>query len=387
MTLDNFTVSLAAAVVIIVSGVMYLVETLMRKDGLSGRLWAVAFLAGILTVLGYLVWAAAPDAYLAVAVGNAGFVASAGFIWLGCRAFNDRSLRWPGGVVAVLVLIAGLAVVLAGPDGGDWAGAVPLFIGTGAMALLGAIESRRGAIGRRWSSLGLTVVLGIEAVWFTARTLAFVVYGPDSDVFATFFNTIVSSFLTIALTIVAVVVTSELRASESNLRGQPDVYTLSLGIDGVLLPASFRSATTTLIDRASSQSETICVVSVRIDDLGRIATAFGPAEAEQVAAAWRAGVRQYAPTAAMVGEGESGSLLIAFLTASFSDVRRMASILHRRLLDDFGALGISVVPVVGVGIALTDRLGYDFAALVNGADQAAARSVTSPDASVIIAEG
>lgn len=387
MTLDDFTVSLAAAVVIVVSGVMYLFETLMRKDGLSGRLWAVAFLAGILTVLSYLVWAAAPGAYLAVAVGNAGFVASAGFIWLGCRAFNDRPLRWPGAGVAVLVLIAGLAVLLAAPDGGDWAGAVPLFIGTGLMALLGAIESRRGAIGRRWSSAGLTIVLGIEALWFAARTIAFVALGPDSEVFGTWFNTIVSSFLAITLTIVAVVVTSVLRASESNLRGQPDVYTLSVGIDGVLLPASFRSATTTLIDRATRQGETICVVSVRIDDLGRIATAFGPAEAEQVAASWRAGVREYAPTAALVGDGESGSLLVAFLTTSFSDVRRMASIMHRRLLDDFGALGVSVVPVVGVGIALTDRLGYDFLALVGGADEAAARSVTSPDASVIIAEG
>jgi hypothetical protein len=387
MTLDNFTVSLAAAVVIVVSGVMYLFETLMRKDGLSGRLWAVAFLAGILTVLSYLVWAAAPDAYLAVAVGNAGFVASAGFIWLGCRAYNDRPLRWSGSVVAAFVLIAGVAVLVAGPDGGDWAGAVPLFIGTGLMALFGAIESRQGAIGRRWSSLGLTIVLGIEAVWFTARTLVFVAYGPDSEVFATWFNTIVSSFLTITLTIVAVVVTSVLRASESNLRGQPDVYTLSVGVDGVLLPASFRSATATLIERAARQGETICVVSVRIDDLGRIATAFGPAEAEQVAAAWRAGVREYVPTAALVGDGESGSLLVAFLTTSFSDVRRMASIMHRRLLDDFGALGVSVVPVVGVGIALTDRLGYDFTTLVDGADQAAARSVTSPDASVIIAEG
>ncbi|GAA2070824.1 hypothetical protein [Microbacterium hatanonis] len=387
MTLDNFTVSLAAAVVIVVSGVMYLFETLMRKDGLPGRLWAVAFLAGILTVLSYLVWAAAPDAYLAVAVGNAGFVASAGFIWLGCRAYNDRPLRWSGSVVAAFVLIAGAAVLVAGPDGGDWAGAVPLFIGTGLMALFGAIESRQGAIGRRWSSLGLTIVLGIEAVWFTARTLVFVAYGPDSEVFATWFNTIVSSFLTITLTIVAVVVTSVLRASESNLRGQPDVYTLSVGVDGVLLPASFRSATATLIERAARQGETICVVSVRIDDLGRIATAFGPAEAEQVAAAWRAGVREYVPTAALVGDGESGSLLVAFLTTSFSDVRRMASIMHRRLLDDFGALGVSVVPVVGVGIALTDRLGYDFSTLVDGADQAAARSVTSPDASVIIAEG
>ncbi|MFG6476879.1 hypothetical protein ACFXP7_10900 [Microbacterium sp. P06] len=387
MTLDHFTLSLAAAVVIIVSGVVYLFETLMRRDGLSGRLWAVAFLAGILTVLSYLVWAADASAYLAVAIGNAGFVATAGFIWLGCRAFNGRPVRYAAAFTVLLVLVAGLAALFAGPEGGDWAGAVPLFVNTGVAALLGAVESRRGAIGRRWSSAGLTIVLGVEGSWFLARAAVFIFLGPESELFRTWFDTVVSSFLTITLTIITVVVTSVLRASESTVRGQRDVYTLSIGVDGVLLPASFTSAVSTMLQRAARVKETMCVVSIRIDDVSRIATAFGPAEAEQVAASWRAGVRRYAPTASMVGEGEPGSLLIAFVTASFSDVRRMASIMQRRLLDDFSALGISVVPVVGVGIALSDRLGYDFPALKNAADMAATRSMTSSDASVIVAEG
>lgn len=386
MTIDQFTISAATAIVVIVAGVMYLLETLLRKDGLSGRLWAVAFLSGILTVLSYLVWAIDRSAFLAVAVGNASFVASASFIWLGCLAFNERRMRLAGTVVAVLIAAAGLSVVIAGPDGGDWAGAIALFIGTGLSALLGAIESRRRLMGRRWSAIGLTVVLAIEALWFLGRIVVFVWSGPQSDLFITWFGTTTASMLTIALTVVAVVVTSVLRAGESNLRGQRDSYTLSVGLDGVMLPASFRSASSTMLERAERTQETMCLVSIRIDDVARIATAFGPAEAEQVAASWRAGVRRYAPTASLVGESGSGSLQATFPTTSFADVRRMASIMHRRLLDDFGNLGISVVPVVGVGVALSDQFGYDFSALAAAADAAAGRSVTSPDASVIIAE-
>jgi hypothetical protein len=386
MMIDQFTIALATAIVVLVAGVMYLLEMLLRKDGLSGRMWAVAFLAGILTVLSYLVWAVDTTAYLAIAVGNAAFVASASFLWLGCRAFNGRRMGVAGVVVVVLIAAAGLSVVIEGAGGGDWAGAVPLFVGTGLSALLGAIESRRGLMGRRWSAVGLTVVLAIEALWFAGRTIAFVASGPESELFDTWFGTSISSLLTIALTIVAVVVTSVLRAGESNLRGQRDSYTLRVGLDGVMLPASFRTASTAMIERAARAHETMCLVSIRIDDLTRVATAFGPAEAEELAASWRAGVRRYAPTASLVGESESGSLQATFPTTSFSDVRRMASIAHRRLLDDFNGLGISVVPVVGVGVALSDQFGYDFDVLTAAADTAAERSVNSPDASVIIAE-
>ncbi|MFG6501989.1 diguanylate cyclase domain-containing protein [Microbacterium sp. P05] len=385
MMLDQFTLSLVTALVVVVSAVLYLFETLVRRDGLSGRLWAAAFLAGVFTVLSYLVWALEPGAYVAIGVGNAAFVASAGFTWLGCRAFNRRPLRVAGILMSLLIVVAGVSVLVAGPGGGDWAGAIPLFVGTGICALLGAIETRRGAMGRRWSSVGLTIVLGFEALWLAGRSVVFAVAGPDSDIFVTWFNTQLSSLLTVTFTIVTVVTTSVLRASESNLRGQRDVYNLSISLDGVMLSESFESAVSTMLQRAERSRDTVCVVAMRIDDLRRMATAFGPDEAEQVAAAWRGGVRRYAPTASMVGESASDTLFIAFVTTSFADVRRMASIMHRRLLDDFTALGVSVMPVVGVGIALTDALGYDFRTLAEAADAAAERSATSSDASVIVA--
>jgi hypothetical protein len=386
ISLDLFTIMVATALVIITAGVFYLVETLLRKDGAAGRLWAVAFLSGILSVVSYVVWAVERDAFLAVASGNAAFVASAGFLWLGCRAFNGRRLRAAGIAVAGAVAIVFLAAAAAGPDGGDWAGAIPLFAGNATFAALGGIETRRGALARHWSAVGLTVVLFIETGWFVARTGAFVLAGPDSELFRRWFGTEVSSLLTITLTIAGVITTSVLRAGESNLRGQRDTIALYVAMDDVLLPASFRTLMSTILDKARANGETMCVIAVRVDDLPRIGTAFGPGEAEAVAAAWRVGVRRYAPTAAIVGEGDQTTLLAAFLTTSFADVRRTASIIHRRVVDDMSALGLSVIPVVSVGVALTDRVGYDLDALVQGAKDAAGRSASSPDASVILAD-
>lgn len=387
MTLDLFTLTLATALVVIMSGLFYLIETLLRKEGAAGRLWAIAFLSGILSVMCYVVWAVEPSAFVAVACGNAAFVATAGFLWLGCRAYNGRSLRIAGAALAGGVAIVLVAALLPGPSGGDWAGAVPLFLGNALFATLGAIETRRGGIARQWSAIGLTVVLFVEGGWMLARAVVFLAAGPESRLFRVWFGTEAASLLTVGLTIATVVTTSVLRAGESNLRGQRDVVALYVGPDGVLLPDSFRTLTSTILSNAQANGDTLCIIAVRVEDLGRIATAFGPGEAEAVAGAWRVGVRRYAPTAAIVGEGDRTTVLAAFLTTSFADVRRTASIMHRRILDDLSQLGLSVVPVVSVGVALTDQMGYDFDALVRGAKDAAARSATSPDASVILAEG
>jgi hypothetical protein len=387
VTIDLFTVSLVTALVVIVSGVLYLVETLLRHDGAAGRLWSVAFLAGILAVLSYLVWSAAPGTVVAVASGNGAFAASAGFMWLGARAFNGHRSRVAGAVVGIGSLAPFVAVLAAGPNGGDWAGAMVMFVSVGGFAGAAAVETRRGAMSRRWSALGLTIVLCAEAVFFAGRAVAFVAYGPESTIFSTWFGTASTSLVTIVLTIVAVVVTSVLRAGDSTVRGQRDSYVLHVAIDGIMLPASFRSAASTLLERAERQGETLCLIAVRIDDLRRVGTAFGPGEAEALGEAWRAGVRRHAPTTSLVGEGDDDSLLIAFVTAPFTDVRRLAVVLQRRVLDEIAGRGVSIVPTLGVGVAGTRDVGYDFLALADGAVDAARRSAADADASVVFATG
>ncbi|MCM3502058.1 hypothetical protein M3667_09260 [Microbacterium sp. P26] len=377
MNLDLLSLQTAASVVIVVSAVMYLLDTLMLKDGLPGRLWASAYLAGTFSALCYVGWLLLPDVYLAVALGNGAFVAATGFIWLGCVAFNRRPVRLPSLIVAAVGLIVIVAALAAGPDGGDWAGAVALFLGNAALAVVGAVETRRGAIRRRWSSTGLTLVLGIEAVWFAVRTVVFVSLGPDSELFRMVFDTRVSSLLTITLVIAAVVVTSALRANESVLRGPGTAKSLSVDADGVLFRESFEATMTIVCTRAEGADEGVGLIGVRIDDLRRVAVAFGPDEADSIAGEFRASVRRHAPTMALVGEVDPAGVAVAFTTTATTDVRRVARILHERVVADLARLGPSVVPVVGIGMALTADHGFDAAALIARADEAAAHAAVT----------
>jgi len=52
-----FATTLLAATVVVTCGVLFLLETLLRRDTGAGRIWSLAFLSGILTVICYLIWA------------------------------------------------------------------------------------------------------------------------------------------------------------------------------------------------------------------------------------------------------------------------------------------------------------------------------------------
>lgn len=381
MIFDVLTLQASAALVIVVSAVMYLLDTIMLKDGLPGRLWSGAYLAGTFSALCYIAWLLLPDVFMAVAVGNGAFVAATGFIWLGCVAFNGRALRGSAILLGAVVLLVIVSALAAGPAGGDWAGAIPFFLGNALFAVLGAVETRRGAIGRRWSTVGLTIILAIEAVWFVSRTGVFLASGPDSELFRTVFDTRVSALLTITLVIAAVTVTSVLRANESTLRGSPDVRRLSVDANGVLFRESFEATLAIVCGRAELAGEGVCVIGIRIDDLRRVAVAFGPDDAEQIARELRRAVRRYSPTMALVGEADTTGLAVAFTTGPTTDIGRVARALHDSVVSDLSHLSISVVPVVGVGVAVTADHGYDSQALTLRADEAAARAAATGEQS------
>ncbi|MFF7682879.1 hypothetical protein ACFZA2_08950 [Microbacterium sp. NPDC007973] len=381
MIFDVLTLQASAALVIVVSAVMYLLDTIMLKDGLPGRLWASAYLSGTFSAVCYLAWLLLPDVFVAVAVGNGAFVCATAFIWLGCVAFNGRPLRVPSLVVGAVILLVVVSALAAGPAGGDWAGAIPFFLGNALFAVLGAVETRRGAIARRWSAVGLTIILAIEAVWFVSRTAVFVVSGPESDLFRTVFDTRVSALLTITLVIAAVTVTSVLRANESTLRGSPDVRRLSVDANGVLFRESFEATLAIVCARAELAGEGVCVIGIRIDDLKRVSVAFGPEDAEQLARELRGAVRRYSPTMALVGEADATGLAVAFTTGPTTDIGRVARALHDSVVSDLSRLGTAVVPVVGVGVAVTADHGHDSRALTLRADEAAARAAVTGEQS------
>lgn len=386
MTLDLASVLVMTALVVNVSGILFIIETLLRRDEGAGRIWALAFLAGILTTVAYIVWVQSPGAWWAIAVGNAAFVASTGCMWLGCRRFNGRRLLWQSALVAAGAVAAGIAVAVEGPDGGDWAGALWMFVALVVFAGVAAVECLRGALGESRTAWVLSAVLAFQSLYYVSRTTAFLTSGPDSALFQSAFGTISTSILTVTLTIVAVVVTSVLRAGRAPMRGYLRPASEGPGHDGILAEDVFASAMRDICQRASRRSELVGVIAVRIDDLEQISTAFGSEVARAVTETWRTGVRLHAPSDALVADDGPSGLLVGALADSPRDARRIAGVIYRGLFEDLGRVGGGVIPVVGVGVGLSDASGYDAEALMRVAREAATRAAESVETSVLVGD-
>lgn len=386
MTLDLTSVLVITALVVNVCGILFIVETLLRRDDGAGRVWAIAFLAAMLTTLAYIVWGQAPDAWWAVAVGNGAFVAGTGCMWLGCRRFNGRRMTPSSLLVGAAVAAAAAAVIIEGPEGGDWAGALWMFIPLIGFAGAGAAECLRGDMRDSRTAWVLAAVLGFQSLYYVSRTTAFVTSGPDSALFQNTFGTIPTSFLTVTLTIVAVVVTSVLRATRAPMRGYLRPAGFATAHAGILSADVFSGALADLCERASWRSELVGVISVRVEDLEQISTAFGSEVARTVAEAWRNGVRRHAPSNAFVADDGPTGLLVGVLIDSPRAARRQAGAIYRGLFEDLGRVGGGVIPVVGVGVALSDATGYDAPELVRVAQEAADRAASSVETSVLVAD-
>lgn len=391
LDLDLFSILVMTAVVVNVSGVLFVVETLLRRDEGAGRIWALAFLAAMLTTLAYVIWVQSPQAWWAVAIGNAAFVVGTGCMWLGCRRFNRRRMAWPSALVAGAASAAAIAVFAAGPDAGDWAGALWMFVPLLAFAGAGAVECLRGELLESRTAWVLSAVLAFQSLFYLSRTTAFLTSGPDSALFQGAFGTITTSFVTVTLTIVAVVVTSVLRASRAPMRGHLRPVAFGRAGDGILSRETFDDALADLCERARGRSELVGVIAVRIDDLEQISTAFGSEVARAVTETWRTGVRRHAPSMSFVAEDGPTGLLVATLAESPREARRQASAIYRGLFDDLGTAGGvgdigGIIPVVGVGVALSDTAGYDAEGLATVARDAASRAAANVDTSVLVGD-
>lgn len=385
MLLDPMTQAILTALVVVVAGVIFISETLLRRDDGAGRVWALAFLAAMLTVVSYLAWAASPGMWWAVAIGNMAFVAGTGLMWLGCVKFNGRLSPLYSGVVAAGALAAFITVLVAGPDGGAWAGAEVMFIAIALFAGAGAFETLRGAMGKNLNARTLAIVLGVQAVYYVVRTVAFFMLGGESADFGRWFGTEVTSYLTVTLTITAVVTTSVLRADRARLRGHTESSMVGFTSAGVLMNSALNRLLIDRSERAAARRDPIVVISIVVEDLDTIATAFGEATAVEVVDLWIEGVRRHSPSSALIAEDGQGRLLVVTDAASVNEAKAQAMGIFHGLLDDAGLVGAIVRPAVGIGLALSTMVGYDPATLLDAARGAAGRAAASHESSVVVA--
>lgn len=371
--LDMFTTTIVTAVVVIAAALVFLLETVVRRDSGSGRYWAAGFVAAILVTVCYVAWAIDRDLWLGVAVGNAAFVAQMGLMWLGCRVFNGRLGVAHRAAVALAALLA-LAAAIVQRDLGDWAGAPVMFAGIGLFAALAAVETRRGALRRVFATWGLTLALGAAALFYAGRLGVFLVLGPDSAVFSEWFGTNATSFVIIALTIVVVVSTSVLRVASATSPPAPGAPTSGRRRPALLTREILMAALDDIAGRSERAGAPLAIVAIRLEGLGEIAAAFGPSTAELIESSWHDAVHRHLPIGSPAGAFDDVTVGLALHPADADGAAAVGSDLRQGLIDELTALPDAVLPAIGVGFALAEDLGYDAEQLALAAQEAAARS-------------
>ncbi|SDQ17926.1 diguanylate cyclase [Microbacterium sp. cf332] len=384
--IDQFSVSLVTAVVVLVCAVLFVFDTLLRRPEQSGRFWAVGFLSAVLTTMFYLVWASAPDTTWAVVCGNTASVVGTGLMWLGCRAYNRRPVLLPGVAVAVAGAATAVAAAVEFALGGDdWSGAFVMFAALSVLAAAASAECFRGALRSSRNALPLGLVFGIQGLFYLVRVVVVATQGYG-ETFHLWVGTIATSILTVVLSITAVVAASVLRAGRAGVRGSEGTDGRGAGPGEIATVAGFQRAVAISAERARARRELIAVWVIELDGLEYIATAFGLDVADEVVRTWRGTMTANAPTLAILGEVGSERIGVVTVVGSAADARRQAMALYRSLFESLGSIEGGVLPAIGVGVALSDVVGYDPDALIEVAATTATRASSGVASAVLLAE-
>lgn len=385
--IDQFSVSLVTALVVLVGGSLFILDTLFRRHEQTGRIWALGYLSAMTTTLLYLVWAWRPETVWSVVAGNATFVLGTGAMWLGCARFNGRPVRGR----ALIVVAAGAAAALAAalewyPGPGDWAGALVMFIGIGTFAALASVECFRGELGTSRSALPLGVVFGVQFVFYLGRIVIMVTQGVESQTFTVWFGTFATSLVTVVLTITAVVATSVLRATRAGLRGATAVPGEAAGRGEILAMTAFTAALAHAADKARRRGDLLAVTVVQRDGMPDIAAAFGLDMADEQTRAWRGALTDESPTVALLGELGPDALAVVSVASSPAAARSDAMRLYRAMFEALGTADRGALPAVGIGVALSDIVGYEPGELLELGRRTAERASSGVASAVLLAE-
>ena len=385
MTLDMTTLLMVSGLIIILCGISFILNTAMRRNDASGRLWSISFLGGMLTAISFSVWNVSPDLWWILAIGNSAYVISVGAIWSGSRVFNGRSpLIWitlaAGGVVALLTAIEG-------PDGGPWTGSVGLFAGIGVFAGLGGAETMRSRMRRNLNARILSFCLWIVCAYYVMRTSIFVTMGPDSAIFQQYFGSELTTIITILLVLLGTISMSILQAERSGARALGDVTVGVHSVVGVLSAASFMQQWADWVERASFHGDRLAMIAMDVDNLPQMNTAFGRAFGDTAIRSVAQIVRHYAPTSSLLGHTGAGRFVIVVVSPSANDAEQLAIRLQTALVDEPIDPQQSLRATASFGVVDTDTYGYGLPVLRRALDDATASARDEGGNRIVVGRG
>lgn len=387
MTLDPITAAVFTAIAVVTIAVTYVATTLSRRYGGGAQLWGIGFLLQIIAVVCTLVIglfeASEWTNVWALALGNAAAVGAAGCVLMGFRAYNGEEVAGPALMVVSLgFLVAAVTVVEKPAAGGHsdvlWYSLVVAGLCVG--AIIHAVGPRTRVHVATWVFVGATTLFGAYHVMRAVVTLT---TGEDSAVYTGWYGPVPLSLAVMVLGTVSSLTLFMLRGA----LGTEPAAAGSAASDEVLASSAFLAVLRRILRRAAHRTELVVVIAVMVEDVGAITASFGQEAAEATTRVLRSAVREFASPVAAVGATDDRTIILVATTASSpADARRQAGLIYRGVIERFvDARGI-VVPGVGVGVALSQTLGYGPEVLVEAATIAAVEASESDETSVVFAQ-
>jgi len=384
---DPAAVTVAMILAAVPAAVLFLADTLVRRDLSAGRVWAVGFLALAASALGRLA-AFAPGAEpgLALVFCDLCLTAFVGSVWAGAVRFNGHRTRTASvvsGAVVLGVMAASLAGVLSGVL---LVRTLGFAAGLAALAVLGALEFRRGRTARGETillSAALFLLGGDAAIVLVVQAVPALRDVPE---LAAAFGPVGIVTLAVPLTVVALATTMMLRAGDRiGPVGQRERRQLRLDEDGLLDAASFDEAVELFVSRAERTGEQVAVLAMVAMDLPEIGAALGGAIRERLERFWRESWVRHAPLGGITGLGGPDRLLLVLAPSTLGEANRVGNRIYSRVIEDLAGLEGATLPVTGFGVAISGTIPV--AELVARACAAAERSTAGSEAGRLVAEG
>jgi len=368
MQLDGPTLQMISGLIVILCGVSFIFNTALNRNDPPGRLWSLAFVAGIMVAVGYGVYVVSDEAWWSITVANASLVVAVGALWSGSRVYNGRSSAFA--VVGGLALVVAVITLLPGADGGEWAGAGPLWLIVALMGALGGAEALRGRLRRNVNGRIFSIVLFIVALFYSGRAIAFITDGVDSATFTTYFSSGTTSILNMGLIVTACIAASILRAERVGSNAVGDITVGIHSAAGVLSGTSFQQAAADHLQRAERAELGLAVIGADIDNLPEINTAFGRVAGDDAIARFADTLRGSAPLMSLIGHPAAGRFYVLAAVGSATEALTIVQRMQNALVD--GPLGESyqIRLTASFGIADTFDHGYDLAELSTAAGHA-----------------
>ena len=378
--LDTQTLLYASGLVVATAGGAFVLNTILRRDSVSSRLWSLGFIAGMLATIAYAVWGYTPDLWWIVSIGNGALSFAIGAMWAGFRSYNDRkSMLW---IVGAGSAVVGLAVIVEGAEGGSWAGGEAMFIAIAAFAALASAETLRGVLRRSINARILTVVFGAVALYYALRTVVFLAAGEASTEFTQGFGTATTTLINIVYLTLAAISLSVLQweAVATRKNGQRGgTGTAVLGRSQFALIAS------DWLRRAEMNKDPLVLVLLDVDNLDHINIALGNDFGDKVIRSVERSALDSVPTASIVASLSTRRFAVLTSPPGIGEERAVAERIHTALAEAPVESSEGIRAIATFGVASTKTSGYSYTGLLEAAALALKQTEASGSESIEVA--